>query len=97
MKQNAVTAVSVPRERSKIMYKINPASYSSVFVLPTQIADKHLRMAGKAQLKVLLWLYRNPSVTPDIDVIARDTERDNFMTAQQAMEYGLIDKVIERR
>lgn len=32
-----------------------------------------------------------------IDVIARDTERDNFMTAQQAMEYGLIDKVIERR
>ena len=73
MKQNAVTAVSVPRERSKIMYKINPASYSSVFVLPTQIADKHLRMAGKAQLKVLLWLYRNPSVNPDIEVIARDT------------------------
>lgn len=29
------------------------------------------------------------------DVIARDTERDNFMTAQQALEYGLIDKVIE--
>lgn len=32
-----------------------------------------------------------------IDVIAKDTERDNFMTAQQALEYGLIDKVIERR
>lgn len=32
-----------------------------------------------------------------IDVIARDTERDNFMTAQQALEYGLIDKVIESR
>ncbi|MBQ4105532.1 MAG: ATP-dependent Clp endopeptidase proteolytic subunit ClpP [Clostridia bacterium] len=31
------------------------------------------------------------------DIIARDTERDNFMTAQQAMEYGLIDKVIEKR
>ncbi len=31
------------------------------------------------------------------DVIARDTERDNFMTAQQALEYGIIDKVIERR
>ena len=28
------------------------------------------------------------------DVICQDTERDNFMTAQQAMEYGLIDKVI---
>ncbi len=31
------------------------------------------------------------------EVIARDTERDNFMTAQQAHEYGLIDKVIEKR
>ena len=55
------------------MYKINPSSYSSVFVIPTQIADRHLRMAGKAQLKVLLWLYRNPSVTPDIDIISKDT------------------------
>lgn len=31
------------------------------------------------------------------DVIKNDTERDNFMTAEQAMEYGLIDKVIDRR
>ena len=32
-----------------------------------------------------------------LDVIARDTERDNFMTAEQACEYGLIDKVIAHR
>ena len=32
-----------------------------------------------------------------LDVIKRDTERDNFMTAQEALEYGLIDKVIEHR
>ena len=32
-----------------------------------------------------------------LEVIERDTERDNFMTAQQALEYGLIDKVIEHR
>jgi ATP-dependent Clp protease protease subunit len=31
------------------------------------------------------------------EVIAKDTERDNFMTAQQAKEYGLIDKVIDKR
>lgn len=55
------------------MYKINPTSYSSVFVIPTQIADKHLRMAGKAQLKVLLWLYRNTTTAFDLDVISRDT------------------------
>ena len=33
----------------------------------------------------------------DYETIARDTERDNFMTAQQAMEYGLIDQVIETK
>ncbi len=32
-----------------------------------------------------------------LDIIKADTERDNFMTAQQALEYGLIDKVIEHR
>lgn len=32
-----------------------------------------------------------------IEQIALDTERDNFMTAEEAMEYGLIDKVITNR
>ena len=32
-----------------------------------------------------------------LDVIERDTDRDNFMTAAQAAEYGLIDKVFEKR
>ena len=32
-----------------------------------------------------------------LDEIARDTERDNFMTAEAACEYGLIDKVIVHR
>lgn len=32
-----------------------------------------------------------------LEVIQRDTERDNFMSAHEAMEYGLIDKVITKR
>ena len=32
-----------------------------------------------------------------IDVIERDTDRDNYMTAQEALEYGLIDSIIENR
>ena len=32
-----------------------------------------------------------------IEEIARDTERDNFMTADQALKYGLIDKVLTSR
>lgn len=32
-----------------------------------------------------------------IELIARDTERDNFMSAQEAVEYGLIDQVLTKR
>ncbi|WP_108646048.1 ATP-dependent Clp endopeptidase proteolytic subunit ClpP [Polynucleobacter rarus] len=32
-----------------------------------------------------------------IETIAKDTDRDNFMSAEQAKEYGLIDKVITSR
>ncbi len=33
----------------------------------------------------------------DLETIIRDTDRDNFMTAEEAMNYGLIDKVISSR
>ena len=32
-----------------------------------------------------------------VEQVTMDTERDNFMNAQEAAEYGLIDKVIEKR
>ena len=32
-----------------------------------------------------------------IETIARDTERDNFKSAEAAREYGLVDSVLERR
>jgi len=32
-----------------------------------------------------------------IEIIEKDTDRDNFLTAEQALEYGLIDKVMTHR
>ncbi len=32
-----------------------------------------------------------------IEIIERDTDRDNFMTAEQALEYGLIDRIYAKR
>ena len=32
-----------------------------------------------------------------VEVIERDTDRDNFMSAEEALEYGLIDKVLYNR
>jgi ATP-dependent Clp protease protease subunit len=33
----------------------------------------------------------------DVETIERDTERDNFMSAEQSKEYGLVDSVVDRR
>ncbi|MBQ2617677.1 MAG: ATP-dependent Clp endopeptidase proteolytic subunit ClpP [Synergistaceae bacterium] len=33
----------------------------------------------------------------DYETVARDTDRDNYMTADEALKYGLIDKIIEAR
>ena len=32
-----------------------------------------------------------------LDVIEKDTERDNYMTAEEALEYGLIDEILYKR
>ena len=32
-----------------------------------------------------------------LEIIERDTDRDNFMTAAEAKEYGLVDEVISKR
>ena len=32
-----------------------------------------------------------------IEVVTADCERDNFMSAEEAMAYGLIDKVLDKR
>jgi ATP-dependent Clp protease protease subunit len=31
------------------------------------------------------------------DVISKDTDRDNFMSAERAREYGLVDKILDAR
>lgn len=98
MKPTEVQAASVQQVKSKdviIMYKVNPSAYASAFVLPAQVADKHLRMAGKAQLKVLLWLYRNAAAEYDIDVVSRDTgiPRDEIDDAMLYwLDAGLVIK-----
>ena len=57
-----------------------------------QIAAEHILRTRKTLNSILAANTGQP-----LDVIKIDTERDNFMTAQEAKEYGLIDEVITRR
>ena len=54
-------------------------------------ADRIIRMKEKLN-KIL-----SENTGRPIEEIMRDTERDNFMSAQQALDYGLIDKIITAR
>ncbi len=56
------------------------------------IAAKHIENTRERLNRILA---ANTGKT--YEEIARDTERDNFMTAAEAAEYGLIDKVITKR
>lgn len=55
------------------------------------VADQILRT--KAKLNEIL----AANTGKPIEIIERDTDRDNYMTAQEAVEYGIIDSVMEKR
>ena len=57
-----------------------------------QIAAEHI-LRTRTRLNQIL----AENTGQPLDVIRIDTERDNFMTAEEAKEYGLIDEVIKKR
>lgn len=44
-----------------MIYNVNPAIFSSTYAIPTDVADKYLKIATHTQLKVLLYFMRNIS------------------------------------
>lgn len=55
------------------MYIIDPISYSGVFVMPAQIADKHLKMASETMLKVIVYVCRHADRPIDASDVAAGT------------------------
>ena len=55
-----------------------------------EIAARHILKTREKLNKILSEATGQP-----IEVIERDTDRDNFMTAEEAKEYGLIDEIVE--
>ena len=56
------------------------------------IAADHIKRTKERLNKILA-----ENTGKSIDEIFADTERDNWLTAEEAVEYGLADKIIERR
>lgn len=57
-----------------------------------KIAAEHI-LKTKDKLNKLLALNTNK----ELSIIEKDTDRDNFMDAKDALKYGIVDKIIERK
>lgn len=57
-----------------------------------QIAAEHISRTKQRLNKILA-----DNTDKSIEEIAADTDRDNWLTAQQALEYGLVDRILDKR
>ena len=62
-----------------------------------QITDMAIHLKRLETIKKRLNTILAENTGKPIEVVTADCERDNFMTAEEAQEYGLIDKVIYKR
>ena len=59
-----------------------------------QATDMQIAMNHMNRLKTKLTKYLAEHTGKDFDTIAKDTDRDNWLSAEEAVEYGLVDQII---
>lgn len=74
-------------------YSVNPTLFKSIFAVPTDIADKHIRLANGDQLKVLLWILRNSTDNPDINEMCKALRMDPS-DASDYLQYWVLTGVL---
>lgn len=74
-------------------YSVNPSAFKSIFAVPTDIVDKHIRLANEHQLKVLLWILRNSPDNPNIDEMCKALKM-NISDANDYLQYWILTGVI---
>lgn len=62
-----------------------------------QASDIHIQAQEILSMREKLNRILSHHTGQPIEVIAKDTDRDNFMSAPQALDYGLVDQVLDRR
>ncbi len=74
------------------MFEISPKVYSSMFSLPTEIADRGLKFASGEQLKVIIAIFRNPQIT--VEEITKVTNL-SLGTVNECVEYWVSNGILK--
>ena len=75
-------------------YSVNTNLFKSIFAVPTDIVDKHIRLANEHQLKVLLWILRNSPDNPDLDEMCKALKM-NPGDVQDYLQYWVLTGVLK--
>lgn len=75
------------------MYQLNSPLYSSVFVIPSVIVEKYIKMASFCAIKSLLWILKNQSGNFSIAEIAKAVGSSEVDT-KEAIDYWINEGVI---
>ena len=77
-------------------YTLQIGLWNSVFAVPTALVDRYLKLAGKEQLQVLLWMLRHPGemVTPEELAETLGTDPD---TALDALDYWVQEGLLSSK
>lgn len=62
-----------------------------------QVSDMQIAMDHISRLKKKLTEYLSKNTGKDYETVLRDTDRDNWLTAEEAVDYGLVDRIIVSR
>lgn len=76
-------------------YTLHMGPWSSVFAVPTALVDRYIKLAGKEQLQVLLWMLRHggEAVQPDLLAQALGMSLDS---ALDALDYWVQEGLLGR-
>lgn len=76
-------------------YSVNLGCWGSIFAVPTDVVDKYLKIAGSAQLKVLLWILRHSGEEFEPEVLAKQLNMDTF-DVNDCLEFWISFNIIKK-
>jgi len=106
-----VSTICVGMAASMGAFLLSSGTKGKRFALPNSEIMIHQPLGGakgqasdiKIQAELIIKIRENlnkilaENTGKSIEIIAKDTERDNYMTSQEALDYGLIDKILTKR
>lgn len=76
-------------------YSVNLGSWGSIFAVPTDVVDKYIKIAGSAQLKVLLWVLRHSGESFELETVAQQLNMDSF-DVNDCLEFWISFDILKK-